>query len=258
MTQIVKSSQDSVSVPVLKENEPDIPRSIQQIRTNYRKSELPKYYCGRLHFCFTTLFSLAGIGYCVLSLRQVTGLEWLTVPLTFLYANFVEYVGHRWPMHRPYRLVRLVFDGHTHIHHRFYTEEVFAFEKTDDFHALLLPPYLIVFFLGLFALPVGFLLYWLISLNVAYLFVATALAYFLNYELLHFCYHAPDNSWVLRLPFLRRLRKHHQTHHNPKLMTRYNFNITYPVFDWVFGTVYRAKPAGTSRPETATVKAPGH
>lgn len=241
MSQITKLPHDSESVPVVRENPSDAPRPIQQIRSSYRQSELPKLYFGKLHFCFTTLFSLTGIGFCALSLQHVTGLEWLTVPLTFLYANFVEYLGHRWPMHRPYPFVRLVFDGHTHIHHRFYTEEAFAYEKTDDFHALLLPPYLIVFFLGLFALPVGAFLYWLLSPNVGFLFVATALGYFLNYELLHFCYHAPENSWMFWLPFMRRLRKHHQTHHNPKLMTRYNFNITYPIFDWVFRTSYRGK-----------------
>jgi len=29
-------------------------------------------------------------------------------------------------------------------------------------------------------------------------------------------------------------------HHNSSLMTRYNFNITYPLCDHLFGTVYRS------------------
>ncbi len=36
-----------------------------------------------------------------------------------------------------------------------------------------------------------------------------------------------------------RLRHHHTVHHDPRLMNRYNFNITYPIFDWLFGTWYR-------------------
>jgi sterol desaturase/sphingolipid hydroxylase (fatty acid hydroxylase superfamily) len=47
------------------------------------------------------------------------------------------------------------------------------------------------------------------------------------------------HSWVGRLPFMDRLRKHHIRHHDRHLMTRYNFNITYPICDHIFGTVYK-------------------
>ena len=41
-------------------------------------------------------------------------------------------------------------------------------------------------------------------------------------------------GWIMK-----RLRWLHTTHHDPVLMQRYNFNITYPIGDWVFGTLYR-------------------
>jgi len=36
-----------------------------------------------------------------------------------------------------------------------------------------------------------------------------------------------------------RLRRHHTLHHDHELMSHYNFNITYPITDWLRGTLYR-------------------
>jgi hypothetical protein len=75
--------------------------------------------------------------------------------------------------------------------------------------------------------------------NVAWLAVATGMAYFLNYEWLHFAYHCDPASLAGRWPGVQRLRRLHRDHHDPTLMTHYNFNITYPVGDWMFGTRYK-------------------
>jgi sterol desaturase/sphingolipid hydroxylase (fatty acid hydroxylase superfamily) len=104
---------------------------------------------------------------------------------------------------------------------------------------VLFPPIMLVFFFGLFAVPVGLAFYVLLSPNIALLFVLTSAGYFLNYELLHFSYHMDERSWIGRLPFMGQLRSHHTAHHNRRLMDRYNFNITYPIFDAIFGTIYR-------------------
>lgn len=64
-----------------------------------------------------------------------------------------------------------------------------------------------------------------------------SLAY-LNYELLHFCYHLDEHHWGARLPFMARPRRFHTVHHNRRLMSRYNFNITYPIGDALFGTIH--------------------
>ena len=88
-------------------------------------------------------------------------------------------------------------------------------------------------------LPVGALLYAFLSPNTGFLFVLTAVLYFLNYEMLHFAYHTAPGSWLGRLSLIRSLRQHHVAHHNKQLMTKYNFNITYPICDYLFGTLYR-------------------
>jgi hypothetical protein len=46
----------------------------------------------------------------------------------------------------------------------------------------------------------------------------------------------PEGSPALRLPFILRLRRLHHRHHDPRLMATRNFNITYPIGDWLFGT----------------------
>ena len=190
--------------------------------------------------------SIGVIVLCIWQLEAVTALEWLTVPLVLLYANLAEYVGHRGPMHHPVRGLKLVYERHAKQHHRFFTDQAMAFESSRDFKAVLFPPVMIVFFIGGFGLPLWVLLYFLASANVAWLALGTAVAYFLNYEWLHFAYHCDPDSRIGRLPVLAALRRLHVRHHDPRLMARYNFNITYPVGDWLFRTLHRPGPDRTA------------
>jgi hypothetical protein len=213
-----------------------IPDSVAQFRAEYRHDKIGRYYSGPAHFLFTTVGCLVIIGACVSAIHSPRLLEWTTVPLTYLFANFVEYSGHRRFMHRPRRLVRAVYQRHTIEHHHFFTHEAMPCESTRDYKMVLFPPLLLVFFFGLFALPVGALLSLLATPNVARLFVATAIGYFLHYEWLHFVYHLDPTSAVARLPMVGALRRNHERHHELALMGRYNFNLTLPIFDVLLGT----------------------
>ncbi len=215
-----------------------IPISVQRARSEFREHRIPPRYSGRLHLATTVSVSIVVAVASAVMLNDVSLLEWLTIPLTFLYANLSEYLGHRGPMHRKTRFLAAVFERHTIQHHAFFTDEAPCFDSTRDYKAVLFPPVLLFFFIGCFAVPVGALLYYVVSPNVCFLFVMTAVLYFLNYEVLHFAYHTSPESWLGRLPLIRELRKHHIIHHNKKLMTRCNFNITYPICDRMFGTYY--------------------
>ncbi len=207
-----------------------------EYREAYRREHVGPGYSGRIHLGFVLVFSVGGIGLCIWQLDAVQPLEWLTVPLAFLYANLVEYAGHRWVMHRPVPGLGLVYKRHSGQHHRFFTDRHMALEGWQDCKVVLFPAVLMVFFFGAFATPVGLLLAWLATANVAWLFVAVALGYYLNYELLHLAYHLPEDSRLLNLPFIRRLRRLHHRHHDTSLMAHRNFNITYPIGDWLFRT----------------------
>lgn len=214
------------------------PRSVDQARAAFRERHISQNYSGPRHLATTISISLFIALISALMLEDIRPLEWLAIPLTFLYANLSEYMGHKGPMHHKTRFLGKIFERHTLEHHAFFTDEFITFDTTQDFKAVLFPPMLLIFFNVAFALPVGFLLYFLVSPNVAFFFVLTSILYFLNYELLHFSYHMDPDSWVGRLPFMDRLRRHHTLHHNKSLMMRYNFNITYPICDHLFGTVY--------------------
>jgi hypothetical protein len=210
--------------------------SAPSYRDIYRRDHIRPSYSGKAHLAFAGLFSLGGILVCASLLRQVQPWEWLTLPVAFLYANLVEYAGHRWVMHRKVPWLGLVYKRHAGQHHRFFTDRDMALEGWRDCKAVLFPAVLIMFYFGAFAVPLALLLGWLTTANVALLLLIVALGYYLNYELLHLAYHLPENSRVLRWPFLRRLRRLHHRHHEPALMAHANFNISYPVCDWLFGT----------------------
>ena len=216
-----------------------IPESVARAREDFRQRRISPRYSGPLHLATTISISGVIAILSIIMLENVQPLEWLTIPLAFLYANLSEYLGHRGPMHNNTRLLSGIYQRHTVEHHSFFTHEAATFESSKDYRAVLFPPILLIFFFGAFAAPIGAILFFLASPNVCYLFVLTAILYFLNYELLHFAYHCDPQSWIGRLPFMSSLRRHHVVHHDKRLMTRYNFNITYPICDLLFGTRYR-------------------
>jgi hypothetical protein len=220
---------------------PPLPEPVRRFRADYRATEIPAGYRGGVHLLFTFGVGTAVLVACLLQLHDVRPLEWLTLPAALLYANAAEYFGHRFPMHRPFRGLGLVYRRHAGQHHRFFTDAAMPVESWRDFRALLFPPILVIFFFGLFGVPVWFVLAWTLSANVAWLFIAAGLAYFLNYELLHMAYHLPEANPLARNPLIRRLRWLHQTHHDQASMAHWNFNITYPVCDWLFGTLKARK-----------------
>jgi hypothetical protein len=221
-----------------------IPSQVAAFRAEYRAREIGPHYTGWGHFALTSLSSLAVIALAISRAGDVRPVEWLAVPATFLFANLAEYFGHRGPMHHPRRGLALLFERHTRQHHRFYTHEAMRYESARDLKMVLFPPVMLLFFLGVLATPVGALLFYAASPNVAWLFVATATSYFLSYEWLHTAYHLDERSWVGRLPFMGALRRHHTTHHDQTLMTKYNFNITFPIADALFGTMRRGPRSG--------------
>ena len=205
-------------------------------REQYRDQLISEGYSGRLHFSVILGFVALVLAIGAFRLEDVQPLEWLVVPLTFLYANLAEYLGHRFVMHRRWPGLGLIYERHTLQHHRFFTHETMQYDSSDDFKAVLFPPMLMMFFAIAFALPAGLLLAWLFSANVAWLFVMTAIGYYGSYEILHFAYHQDEGSWIMRLPGVKRMRQLHRSHHDPAIMQKGNFNITWPICDVLFGT----------------------
>lgn len=207
-------------------------------REEYRTTKIGRSYSGWAHFAFTNIGSLSVIGFSISRVDHPSWKELLVIPIGFLIANLVEYLGHRGPMHRMKRGLGVIFRRHTLEHHHFFTDQQMAYETSRDFKAVLFPPVMLLFFIGGIATPIGLVMFALFSANTGWLFVAIGIGYYLTYEWLHFAYHLPKNTAVGRLAVVRLLRRHHQAHHNLQLMGRWNFNITFPICDLVFGTSY--------------------
>jgi hypothetical protein len=224
-----------------------LPPRIREFRKTYRQQVVGAWYNGWLHFGFVVTGSIAII---LLALGQlgydrhgnpatITLIDWLCIPSTLLVANIVEYLGHRGPMHHRRKGLSLLFQRHTDEHHQFFTDDWMTCRSARDYKIVLFPPIMLFTYLGLVALPAGALTYLLTTRNAACLAIATSMFYFVSYEILHFTYHIDENTRVGRLWMIRVLREHHRIHHSQKLMSRYNFNITWPVADFLFGTVYK-------------------
>ncbi|MCW9015989.1 MAG: hypothetical protein OQJ89_03430, partial [Kangiellaceae bacterium] len=124
-------------------NAKTLPPKVARFRQLYREHHQPKTYNGWVHLGFSMAMAMGALLVSASQLESVTILEWLVIPVTFIYANIVEYVIHRFPMHRPFKKLKLLFRRHARQHHRFFTDKAMQFDSIDDLAAVLFPPYLI-------------------------------------------------------------------------------------------------------------------
>lgn len=215
----------------------ELPASVAEFRAHHRGAHIGPRYRGWLHFATTTVGASAVIAFCAWRITEPRVFELAMIPLIFVFANLVEYFGHRGPMHHRRAGLAVLFERHTQQHHRFFTHDAMEAESPRDFQMVLFPPVMLVFFLGGVA-PLGALLGTLTTANIGYLFVATGFGYFLLYEWMHCAYHLPTTSWLGGNRLISKLRRHHLAHHDLRLMTSVNFNITFPIGDALFGTLH--------------------
>lgn len=209
-------------------------------------AEIPWWYSPWAHLAATT-----GIGLAVLLVSatrlHALPVQWtdlLVVPLVCLFANFFEWRVHQRVLHRRMWPVEVIYDKHTPLHHMVYVEHDMALRSAKEMRLVLIPA-MGVLGIVVTAAPFAVAIAHLWSTAAGWLLLLTASLFMVSYELLHLAYHAPEDSFVGRLAVIRRLRAHHARHHDPRLMQRYNFNVTIPLFDWIMGTM---APKGSDAP----------
>lgn len=206
----------------------------QAFRTDFR-SKIAPAYLGWAHVALIAAFGLAVIWYCARQIHDPAWYEFLVVPAAFVVANAFEWWIHRFVMHRPVRGLMGIYKRHTLAHHQFFTDAEPAFDSARDFRIVFFPPYALVAFVAMSLVPAT-ILHALGLANAALLLVMTNAGLYLNYELFHYCCHVKDDRLVRHIPVVNTIRRHHIAHHNPAIMMQRNFNLTYPIADWVFGT----------------------
>ena len=161
--------------------------------------------------------------------------EFLVIPFAFCVSNVFEWWIHRYIMHRPVKGFMGIYKRHTLAHHQFFTNVEPTFDNSRDFRIVFFPPYALVAFMALSMPPAAIL--GLVGLpNAGWMLLITNVALYLNYELFHFCCHVKDDRLVRYIPLINSIRRHHIAHHNTAIMMERNFNLTYPIADWFFGT----------------------
>jgi hypothetical protein len=211
---------------------------VEKFREEFRNTKIPKWYIPELHIGTNIVIILSVFIYCLYNIKSPSLAELLMIPAMLIAGNFFVWAFHKYPLHRPFKVMPMAYKIHTLSHHYFYTDEAIIYRDKRDFIILFFPVHFVlpvngIIFpaLGYFAREYGFL-----SSNASYLLIFMAAMYLSLYEVFHFVSHLPKESNILKVPFFKNAWKHHRIHHKIKYMGKYNFNIVFPLFDWVFGT----------------------
>lgn len=208
---------------------------VEAFRTRYRSAIHPAYRAW-LHGGFVLSYGLLVMGLFLGSLQQPSAWHWLSVPLTLLFMNWGEYQIHKHLGHIKRRAGRLFYKRHTGDHHSFFSERQMAYETSRDWRVIFFPAWLVI------VQSLSALLLWLLLRpldgNLAALVAASWIAGYLLYEILHACEHLPEDHPVSGLPWIAQMRQLHALHHRREHMHDCNFNIVFPMTDWLYGTLY--------------------
>ena len=211
-------------------------QTTEGFRGRYR-ADIHPLYNPWLHGTFVLVFGALAISVFWSNVHQVRPAEWLAVPVTLLLFNLGVYMVHRHLGHHKKSFARLFYARHAGDHHSFFTPGHMTYDSARDWRVILFPAWLIVLHTLAVALP----LWWLlkhINTNVAGLVGGLLVLGYLTYEVFHACEHLPSRNPLTRLPWIRQMRRLHELHHRRELMQARNFNIVFPLMDYLFGTLY--------------------
>lgn len=204
-------------------------------------ARVPRRYSPALHVLAPAIAGAAVVAFALAQVEAPRAWELALVPAFFLLGNAIEWHAHQGLLHRRTRFLEALYARHTPRHHHLYVADALAIRSPRELRFVLLPAYGPLL-LVLAASPPALLALALGLKNVAALWLASAVTYVVAYEWMHLASHLPPESAAGRLRLVRGLRRHHQAHHAPHLMNRWNFNVTVPVWDLVRGTWYRREP----------------
>jgi Fatty acid hydroxylase superfamily len=214
-------------------------------------ARIPRWYSPLVHLAFPSLCGITLVASALWLLRDFAAWQLVVLPISFVILNAGEWLVHRDLLHRRTPPLQILYDRHTPEHHMIFVTEDMAIRDRREFRLVLIPFYGILT-AAAGALPIPVALWLLGQRNLGLGYFATAVGYTVLYEWLHLIYHLPESHPIGGLGLVARLRRHHAIHHDPRLMQKWNFNVTIPFWDWVRRTIYRGELlAETSAAPTA-------
>lgn len=205
-------------------------------RERIRSSRIPKWYWGPGHILFNGTLLFGSIFYYINKVQNPSFWEASPLFIVLLVGNLAVFLIHKFPLHGRYWWNSYAFSNHTKTHHVFYRENSVTWKNKRDWFTMFFPPEVVLGFILVYHPFFYFLLKPIIGVNGASFYLMASSAYFILYEIVHYTSHLPSEHWALKIPGLMYMRRHHQLHHDPRLMGNYNFCIVYPLFDILFGT----------------------
>lgn len=230
-----RNDQEALGDRAATEGQGPIADSVHERQRRAITALIPPWYNPWVHLAIPTAIGLSIVIGASSQIHALRLVELLAIPASLLLAFFFEWNAHKYVLHRRTPLVGVIYERHELQHHIIYTDQDMAMRDRREFWLILVPAYAICL-IFVTACPLAFALFKLLSLNVALLFLATSMVFFVSYEWMHLAYHLPPSSAVGRWRVIAALREHHRLHHDPRLMQRWNFNVTVPVFDWIYRT----------------------
>lgn len=211
----------------------------RKFRDWFRQERIPKSYHPYLHLGFNIggLVLLIVFHFVMLSAWAPFTLGVLL--FTFLLGNVTVWFVHKYPLHHRLKFWSYPFEAHTVDHHRYFTSSNITYDDSTDFYVIFFPCRVIAGFTLVAQPAVFFATNYFFGKDLAHALCGSMAGYFLLYELFHWGSHLPMSHFMMRLSWFRYMRQHHLIHHSPKLMSRYNFCIVYPMMDFLMGTKFK-------------------
>jgi hypothetical protein len=211
-------------------------------RNQVKAKQIPRFYNGFMHLFFN-LSIVVVVNYFLYKQlsNEISALAWMMIPVGILMANMLEYALHRFPMHNQNRYMKEMFKRHTPLHHRYFDFHHMDMTDSNDLYFILLP-FKLALRPAIAMIPLFFGMKFLFGADIAAMFLISFLTYFISEEWIHLSTHTPAKyyEWCPPLAvFIKWLKRHHQLHHDFKLMREWNFNISLPISDHLFGTYYK-------------------
>ena len=167
-----------------------------------------------------------------------------TVIITIPYSSIMEWVLHKYVMHRPVKIGGYAFwypfEAHAMVHHTiFKSDGTYHLKENKDKFTIPM-----AWWNGPVLATLGSIPFVLISLFVGTWVVEmtawlTIFGYYCTYEYIHWCMHLPKNRIVEETSLFSGRNGHHLLHH--RHMDK-NFNVVLPIADWLFGTLIKRAP----------------
>ncbi|SDX60560.1 sterol desaturase family protein [Marinobacter mobilis] len=214
-------------------------------RANYRAGISPRYN-GYLHMAFVACVGVMFVVYQLALAGEFHWGHWLGLIVTLVLWNFAEYFIHIKLGHRKKRWAAMFYKRHTGDHHSFFTETALVPRNHRDWRVTLFPAWLVLV-TATIATLVGSVIGWVLAPEWGHLFAGGLMIGYLAYEFFHFCDHLPQDHVLVRLPWIGHMRHLHKLHHRRDLMRTHNFNLTFPLADWVMGTYCWIPPEDCTR-----------